>query len=252
MVHFMENHKIFIKTKIVYIAAIICLLVIIVCGYFIFVTKEDNVVAEEDSVKIEQKNKKKVKIKVDVKGAVSKPGVYELTYGSRVIDAIEKAGGLTDKANTSILNLSKILEDEFVIVIYTDNDLKDVVMDKYVENNNACPTTINDACIVETDRVISTNSKTSSSTKTTSSKSNTNKSISKSNSSTTNSTNQVVNINTATLSELQTIPGVGESKAQAIIVYREENGGFKSIDEITNVSGIGDSTFEKIKNNITI
>lgn len=251
MVHFMENHKIFSKTKIVYISAIICLLVIIVCGYFIFVTREDNVVAEEDSVKIEQKKKKKEKIKVDVKGAVKNPGVYELETGDRVIDAINKAGGLKENANTSIINLSKVLEDAFVIVVYTDNDLKDVVMDKYVENNNSCPATINDACIVETDRVTSTNTNSNTSTKTSSSKT-INKSTSKSNSSTTKSTNQVVNINTATLSELQTIPGVGESKAQAIITYREENGGFKSIEEITNVSGIGDSTFEKIKNNITI
>ena len=97
----------------------------------------------------------------------------------------------------------------------------------------------------------STNTNSNTSTKTSSSKT-INKSTSKSNSSTTKSTNQVVNINTATLLELQTIPGVGESKAQAIITYREENGGFKSIEEITNVSGIGDSTFEKIKNNITI
>lgn len=249
MVHFVENHQAYFKTKIIYISAIICLLVIIVCGYFIFVSREDSVVAEDSIVKTEEskKTKKKVNIKVDVKGAVKNPGVYELKKGSRVIDAINKAGGLTKEANTSIINLSKVLEDAFVIVVYTDNDLKDVVMDKYVENNVACPATINDACIVDSDLVTNNNSNSKTTSKTTNS---TKKSSTKT--STSKDTNAIVNINTASLAELQKIPGVGESKAQAIITYREENGGFKSIEEITNVSGIGDSTFEKIKSNITI
>ena len=64
--------------------------------------------------------------------------------------------------------------------------------------------------------------------------------------------NTIININTASLDQLMTLPGVGESKATAIITYREENGGFKSIDDIKNVSGIGDALFEKIKEFITI
>lgn len=61
----------------------------------------------------------------------------------------------------------------------------------------------------------------------------------------------LININTASVSELDALPGVGPSKAQAIITYREENGPFKSIEEIKNVSGIGESSFEKIKDLIT-
>ena len=64
--------------------------------------------------------------------------------------------------------------------------------------------------------------------------------------------NKLVNINTASKEELLTITGIGDSKAEAIISYREENGDFKAIEDIKNVSGIGDSLFEKIKEFITV
>lgn len=62
----------------------------------------------------------------------------------------------------------------------------------------------------------------------------------------------VININTASLSQLMTLDGIGETKAQAIIDYREEHGGFTSTQELTSVKGIGEKTFEKLKNNICI
>lgn len=62
----------------------------------------------------------------------------------------------------------------------------------------------------------------------------------------------IININTASLEELQKINGVGEVKAKSIINYREKNGGFKSIDEMKNIEGIGDKTFEKMKDQITV
>lgn len=67
-----------------------------------------------------------------------------------------------------------------------------------------------------------------------------------------NETSDLININTADVQKLQCITGIGEVKAQSIIEYRESNGGFKSIDELKNVSGIGDKTFEKIKDQITV
>lgn len=80
---------------------------------------------------------------------------------------------------------------------------------------------------------------------------NTNNNISINNASSV-SEDDVININTATLEELQKINGVGEVKAKSIIEYREKNGGFKSIDEMKNIEGIGDKTFEKMKDKITV
>ena len=65
-------------------------------------------------------------------------------------------------------------------------------------------------------------------------------------------TGAVININTADLTELQQSPGIGAAKAQAIIDYREENGGFKSVDELTEVSGIGEKTLEKLRDSVAI
>ena len=243
--------KIHRKIQIRQIIVIMALVLLITLSCVVGVKSGNSVVAKETKDNITKKKEEKKKevknIKVDVKGAVATPGVYELPKGSRVIDAINIAGGLAEGANTTIINLSKVLEDGFVVVVYTDNDLIDVVMDKYVKNNYACPSTINDACIVDSENssVTFTNTnKTSNSTSNTSKKENNNTNSKQS--------SGIVNLNSATVEELQTLPGIGESKAKAIIQYREENGGFKSVDELTNVSGIGESTLEKIKANITI
>lgn len=66
------------------------------------------------------------------------------------------------------------------------------------------------------------------------------------------SSNVHVNINTATEAVMTTLPGIGPSKAQAIIAYRDEHGHFQTVDELKNVTGIGDKTFEKLKELITV
>lgn len=154
---------------------------------------------------------------VDIKGEVNIPGVYELIKGSRVIDVIMEASGLTENANTRYINLSKILSDGDSIIIYSNKEIEDSKKDKTEE---CICEEINSACIEE----------------------NTTNSIS----------NDLININTATKEQLMTLTGIGESKANEIIKYREENGNFKSIDEIINVNGISEKIFEKIKSNITI
>lgn len=68
----------------------------------------------------------------------------------------------------------------------------------------------------------------------------------------TGTTSGPINLNTATLEELQTLPGIGETRAQDIIDYRQAHNGFKAIDEIQNISGIGTATFEKLKEHITV
>ena len=192
----------------------------------------------KDVVVEKETDKESVKeVKVDVKGAVNKPGVYTLKSDKRVIDAINMAGGLTDEADTSLINLSKKLTDEMVIDIYTKAEMQD--------QNQVCPPCecpeLSDACIESSSSASDVSENDSESSKETT----------KENSKQTN-TNKKISINTGTLEELQTLDGIGETKAKAIIGYRETNGAFKKIEEIKNVSGIGDSTYEKIKDRITI
>ena len=156
-------------------------------------------------------------IRVDVKGMVKKAGVYELAKDSIVNDAIKKAGGLTSKADTTNVNLSKSLTNEMVIYIPKKEEVtKSVVNDALVDKSNS----------VGFEDSPSSNETTNTTTK--------------------------VNINTATLKDLITLNGIGESKAQAILEYRTKNGNFKTLEDLKKVSGIGEAAYEKIKDNICI
>ena len=221
------NKVSFIKKYKYYILIIIFLLLIP-----IFLSlNTSNVKAKKSVNNIVKETKEEVKdkIKVDVKGAVNLPGVYELDSDSRVIDAINLAGGLREDADISLINLSKKLNDEMVIIIYTSYEIYEYNLSKvkteyvYIEVNN-CPDKINDACIKEYDESSSNESS--------------NKSL-------------LVNINTASIDELTKLSGIGESKAKSIIEYRNKNK-FESIEDIKNITGIGDSLYEKIKDSITI
>lgn len=174
---------------------------------------------EEPKEEIEKQENTKQKVFVDIKGMVANPGVYEVDKESRVNDVIEIAGGLIEGADTSLINLAKIVSDEMTIIIYSNEE----ILEKYKEEICVCdcPLITNNACI----------------------ENNINES---------NKNNQKININTATKEELMTITGIGESKAESIIEYRNQKGNFKTIEEIKNVSGIGDTLFEEIKNNITV
>ncbi len=162
---------------------------------------------------------------VDIKGAVNNPGVYKVETGARVNDVVNMAGGLTENADTSLINLSKLVSDEMVIIIYTieevnNSNLVNTVI-KVVEKECECPNIENDGCINDklTDTITNGDDK--------------------------------VNINTASVEELSKLDGIGQSKAEAIVKYREENGKFNAIEDITKVSGIGNNVYEKIKDNIT-
>lgn len=200
---------------------------------------EKNEVVEEEIIN---------KYKVEIKGSVAIPGVYELDENSRVIDVVNLSGGLLENANTSLINLSKKISDEMVIIIYSNEQIEELKKENvvteyvYIESECECPDAINDACINEYE-----GEKDLASTK--------NNNIENSNNSdntTENSKTTKISINSATLEELQTITGIGLTKAKNIIEYRNINGEFKNIEDIKNVSGIGDSTFEKIKDQITI
>lgn len=166
-------------------------------------------------------------IKVDIKGMVNLPGVYELEEGKRVIDVINAAGGLKEGANTEVNNLSKKIYDEMVIIIYSDEEVdsftkileEEEIEEEKCKDYNSNIT--NDSCIEKEDTVI-------------------------------NEIDQKISINEATQELLITLPSIGEAKANSIIEYREENGPFQKIEDIMNVSGIGESLFEKIKDYITV
>ena len=235
---------------------IIIIFLLIVLGFVIgikyYLNMNKNIDNREKEIKIEKKiekkevnNKEVKKIYVDVKGAVKKPGVYEIDADKKVIDVVYLAGGLSDEADTTLINLAKKLTDEMVVIIYTKAQIKEArkqdLMSIEVQDSCVCPKIENDACI---------NNK-SNSNKVSNSKSNndSNKSMKDSNNV---KSDEKVNINTASLEELQSLSGIGEGKARAIISYREENGNFTSIEDLLKVSGIGESIYEKIKDSITV
>lgn len=193
-------------------------------------TETKNLNEDEETKDIEIK-----KVYVDIKGAVKNPGVYEIEEDKKVIDVLELAGGLAENADTSMINLAKKVFNEMVVIIYTNEEVKNTrepdTIIKVVEKECVCPEIKNDACINLGDTEKNNNQE--------------NKEEHK-------EENKKVNINKATLEELLLISGIGESKAKSIIEYRQQNGEFKKIEDIMNVSGIGESLFEKIKNNITI
>ncbi|WMX54202.1 MULTISPECIES: helix-hairpin-helix domain-containing protein [unclassified Peribacillus] len=151
-------------------------------------------------------------IKVDVKGAVQAPGIFTAEAGDRVIDLISKAGSFTDKADKDKVNFAQLVEDQMVIYV-----------PKIGEEGIELPGNASAA---------------SSGTAATGGAS--------------ESSRGQVNLNTATKEDLETLSGIGASKATAILEYRDTIGKFKQIDELKNVSGIGDKTFEKLKDSISV
>ena len=158
----------------------------------------------------------------DIKGEVKNPGVYFIECDKRINDAIIHSGGLTKNSDTSVLNLSKKIEDGMVIKVYSKKEVLDYLetLEKENKKESICSSSNikNDACI--------TNSNS-------------------------NSSSSKININTASLNQLMTLTGIGEAKAKNIISYREVNL-FKSIEDILNVDGIGESIYVNIKENITV
>ncbi len=176
------------------------------------------------------------KFYVEIKGAVNKPGVYELYSNNIINDLVNAAGGFKSNAYTNNINLSKYLSSQMVIYVYTKYEYS--LLDKKNDNQSECNcSNVNlDNCLKNGSSVINANEGSSDF-------------ISNSED---NDKSSKININTASLEELTTLNGIGESKAKSIIEYRKEHGNFNSIDDLKNISGISDKIFEKIKDNITI
>lgn len=185
------------------------------------------------------------KMYCDIKGNIKNPGVYEVVPGEVINDIIEKAGGLKKNSYIKNINLSKKVTDEMVINILSIDEYEDLTYECPIcecesikcddKTNEETTTTANINTTITTTKEITTT------------KSNTTLKIV-----TTTESLKLININTATIDELMKLSGIGESKAQAILLYREENGLFKSIDELKNVKGIGEKLFESIKEFITV
>lgn len=165
-----------------------------------------------ETTKKNKENQENKKIIIHISGQVNNEGVYELEEGSRIIDAINKAGGVTETADTSQINLAEKIEDGAKIYVPKKGE-------ESVETNSQEGKTTKNTKNIAQDK--ETKSK-------------------------------KININTATEEELDTLPGIGQATAQKIIEYRKENGKFSKIEDIKDVSGIGDSKFEKIKGLIEV
>lgn len=186
-------------------------------------TNEENDKEEISNEELENENNT---IIVHISGAVLQEGIIELEYGSRIANAIEKAGGLKENACLENINLAYILEDGIKIYIPT----KEEVEKNNLENQQNKQQTNQNEYIKK------------------SSGTNLENETSKENSDNTSK----VNINTATQTQLETLPGIGKSTALKIINYRNEKGKFKSIEDIKQVDGIAENKFNKIKDLIEV
>lgn len=159
-------------------------------------------------------------IYVHICGAVESPGVYILAAGSRVYEGIAAAGGFREDACEDFINQAGILQDGQRLVIPTEEEAAEVIADgSYQALWQEGAQQAGETGMAESQS---------------------------------GGAGGLVNINTATETELSAIPGIGVGKAAAIVQYRQENGSFSSIEDIMKVSGIKEGTFEKIKDKITV
>ena len=198
---------------------VIILITIIGIGIYCYTNAIENTSEEEieNVLEIAQDNTTKEteekNIFVHIAGCVQKEGMLELSSNSRIADAIEKAGGLTQEADLSDINLAYLLEDGMKIYIPNQNERQE---------NNEKTKNIPKEENTPSMQIQDTNTK-----------------------------QDVININTATQEELDTLPGIGPATAAKIIAYRKEKGKFNNKEEIKEVSGIGEAKYEKMKEYIS-
>ena len=220
--------KISYYKKYLILASCLVLFAVAGIGYFMLNNNDSvitEVLAETTSTTLAVKEES-IKLYFDIKGSVKKPGVYEFTQGDKIIDAINKAGGLTKNATTNNLNLSKKLTNEMVIYVFSKNELTTTKALEPVSNASECKCET-----IEINNCVDKNTTNESNKDTVPAK---------------------ININTDNKEKLMTISGIGSSKADAIIEYRTKNGNFKTTEDIMNVSGISKTIYDKIKDIITV
>lgn len=193
-----------LKKRAAAIAAIMCVVTTASgCGNYnaeITWEIEESTVSEEADIESTKTPEEADMICVYVGGAVSDSGVYLLPQGSRLYEAIEAAGGMTEDADPYYLNQAKILEDAEQIIVLTTQEVQERKEQIRQQAEEA----------------------------------------------------GLVNINTADVSQLMQLNGIGQSKAEAIVAYREQCGRFTQIEDIQMVTGIKAGLYEKIKDKITV
>ena len=178
---------------------------------------------DNESEAVSDREMQQAMIYVDVCGAVANPGVFQLAAGSRVFQAIEAAGGYLPEAALPCVNRAGVLTDGQQLYILTQEEMERQGLDP-AEMSGASDGQMNGSAGTGQN---------------------------------TGMTAQVqqdnrININTADEAQLTTLTGIGATRAQAIIAYREENGPFAAIEDIMNVQGIKEGTFAKIKDEIVV
>ncbi|MHC9532819.1 helix-hairpin-helix domain-containing protein [Dellaglioa sp. L3N] len=212
---------------------LICALAVILLGIYLLVTQHkssvtnDMTLANVDSVA--SSSKKTVsshsepanvgKIVVDIKGNVKKPGIYTMKTGMRISQGIDLAEGFLSSADQKQINLAQKVTDEMVIYVPAKGEIKATV----ASNSNVQPSSVGG---IESSSDTDTKEKPAS--------------------------DSTVNLNTATKEQLQELTGIGPKKAEQILQYREEHQSFKTTDEIKEVGGIGDKTFESLKDSLAV
>ena len=216
------------KKKILIIATLLIITLIGGIIYFYTQASDENFLNFEDEKNetidtsdwtnsaLEETTEEEKKILIHITGEVNNPGVVSLKEGARIIDAINEAGGTTEKADLGKVNLAYILEDAQKVYIPSTNEIEN--KDYVSESSGQITVATNSA----NDLIAKANEKI------------------------------MVNINTANEVELQRIPGIGETIAGRIVAYRKQNGKYKTIEDIQNVSGVGASKFQKIKQYICV
>ncbi len=198
---FKDNKDMFIKVAAAALIVVVAFLFFILKGGSGEIAEIQDSSSETTAITEERVDKK---VFIDIGGEVNEPKVTELPEGSRVEDAIEAAGGITDEADMTNINRAAFVSDGEKILIPSKNDAVSGSSGAYTEAQTGG---------YADDRI---------------------------------------DINTADSAELQKLNGVGPATAEKIISYRESNGRFKSVEDIKNVSGIGDKTYEKIKEHIRV
>lgn len=211
-------------------------------AYFYYVKgfKSDNINQSQEVVEtFEEETNEKGKLSefyVEIKGAVNSPGVFKVTSDNIINDVINMAGGLKNNAYTKNINLSKTVSKEMVVYLFTNYEYS-LLNTKEETTECNCPKQDISTCTNKGASVITSDE-------------NKPEELPNSNSETEN--NNKININIASKETLTSLSGIGDAKAKKIIDYRNENGLFKSIEDLKNVSGISEKLFEQIKEFITI